>query len=163
LIQIEEISCDIAKLGCGPELSLTVMVRETIMAVTSNLGSLFSVCYLFFTQVEELEKYEEMRLLEVIDDEVGDNEENPIKTIALPTVGKIIWVPIKNSVVVNKWDNMKQFKSRKTIGLARRMLLYKSFQLVVLTKRHNGEELLVKVQDQFMYTGENTMGDMREP
>ena len=32
--------------------------------------------------------------------------------------------------------------------------------MVVLTKRHNGEELLVKVQDQFMYTGENTMGDM---
>ena len=130
MIQIEEISCDIAKLGCGPELSLTVMVRETIMAVTSNLGSLFSVCYLILTQLEELEKYEKMRLLEVIDDEVGDNEENPIKTIALPTVGKIIWVPIKNSVVVNKWDDMKQFKSRKTIVLARRMLLYKSFQLV---------------------------------
>ena len=28
-------------------------------------------------------------------------------------------VPIKNSVVINVWDDMKQFKSRKTIGLAR--------------------------------------------
>ena len=74
-----------------------------------------------------------------IKDEVVDNEENHIKTITLPTMGKIIGVPIKNSVVVNKWDDMKQLKSWKTIGLARRMLLYKSIQLVVLTKRHNGE------------------------
>ena len=32
-----------------------------------------------------------------------------------------------------------------------------------MNKRLNGEELMVKVQDQFMYTGKNPMGDMREP
>ena len=47
--------------------------------------------------------------------------------------------------------------------MARQMLLYKFVQWVVMNKRLNGEELMVKVQDQFMYTGENTMGDMREP
>ena len=43
------------------------------------------------------------------------------------------------------------------------MLLYKFVQWVVMNKRLNGEELMVKVQDQFMYTGKNPMGDMREP
>ena len=46
-------------------------------------------------------------------------------------------VPIKNSVVMNMWDDMKQFKCRKTIGLARWMLLYKSSQFFVMNKRLN--------------------------
>ena len=47
-------------------------------------------------------------------------------------------VPIKNSVVMNIWDDMKQFKSRKTVGLARWILLFKSLQLFVMNKRPTG-------------------------
>ena len=45
-------------------------------------------------------------------------------------------VPIKNSVVMNVWDDMKQFESRG--------------------------ELHVEVWDKFMYVEENTMGDVWE-
>ena len=72
-------------------------------------------------------------------------------------------VPIKNSVMMNIWDDIQQFKFRKTIGMARRILLYNSLQLVVTNKRLNRGELLVEVQDKLMYAEENTMRNMREP
>ena len=60
------------------------------------------------------------------EDEVGHTEEKPNKTITLLTVEETNTsvVPIKNYVVMNRCDDMKQFKSRKTVGLARQMLLY---------------------------------------
>ena len=72
-------------------------------------------------------------------------------------------VLIKNSVMMNIWDDIQQFKFRKTIGMARRILLYNSLQLAMMDKRLNREELLGEVVDKFMYAEENTMDDVREP
>jgi hypothetical protein len=72
-------------------------------------------------------------------------------------------VPIKNPVMMNVWEDIQQFNFGKTIRMARRIILYNSLQLVVMNKRLNRGELLVEVQDKFMYAEENTMGDMREP
>ena len=44
-------------------------------------------------------------------------------------------VTIKNSVVMDKLDNMELFQFETTIGLARKMLLYKSVQLLVMNER----------------------------
>jgi hypothetical protein len=63
-------------------------------------------------------------------------------------------VTIKNSVVMDKWDNMELFQ------LARRMLLYKSVQLLVMNERHDRGELLAKVQNEYMYMEKDTIGDV---
>ena len=81
----------------------------------------------------------------------------------LRTYGKVTYtmvVTIKNSVVMDMWDNMELFQFENTIGLARRMLLYKSVQLLVMNKRRDRGELLAEVQKEFMYTEEETMGDV---
>ena len=72
-------------------------------------------------------------------------------------------VPIKNPVMMNVWEDIQQFNFGKTIRMARRIVLYNSLQLVVMNKRLNRGELLVEVQDKFMYAEENTMVDVREP
>ena len=59
-------------------------------------------------------------------------------------------------------SDMKQFKPRQTIRLAKRMLLYKSLQLFGMGERLNRGEMLVKVWDTFMKMEEDTMDDVSE-
>ena len=54
-------------------------------------------------------------------------------TALLETYGKVTYtkvVTVKTSVVMDMWDNMELFQFENTIGLARRMLLYKSVHLL---------------------------------
>ena len=53
---------------------------------------------------------------------------------------------IENSVVMDMWDNMELFQFKNTIGLDRRVLLYKSVQLLVMNERRDRGEQLAKVQ-----------------
>lgn len=69
-------------------------------------------------------------------------------------------VTIKNSVVMDKLDNMELFQFETTIGLARKMLLYKSVQLLVMNERCDRGELLAKVQNEYMYMEKDTIGDV---
>ena len=86
-----------------------------------------------------------------------------------PVMLKAGFMPIKDSVVMNMWDDMKQLKLRMTFGSVARILPYKSLQLLEMNESFNsfnsGEEkgeLLVKVRDTFVNTEEDAIGDVRE-
>jgi hypothetical protein len=74
---------------------------------------------------------------------------------------KTIVGPIKNPVMMNMWDDIPPFQFRKTIGMARRLLLYNSLQLAMMDKKLNRGELLIEVLDKLMYAKKNTM-DVRD-
>ena len=75
-------------------------------------------------------------------------------------------VPYDDMMEMNMRDAMTQHRLKMIIGLEMRTLLYKPLQLLEMKESfYSGEEkgeLLVKVQDNFVYREEDTMGDVRE-